>query len=70
MPESDNFTFDKYFGEFILVLDRSPSMNKLSETIDALILFLQSLPQKSLFNIISIGSTISKMYTNSISYTD
>ena len=45
--------------QFIFIVDRSGSMgnyNRMDITVDALKLFMQSLPNKSKFGIISFGS--------------
>jgi hypothetical protein len=44
--------------------------SKITQSINALILFLQSLPKKSKFNIISFGSSFERMYKTSIDYND
>lgn len=43
---------------------------RIEQARNALILFLQSLPEKSKFNIISFGSKFERMYKESIEYTD
>jgi hypothetical protein len=44
--------------------------NKMTQAKNALILFLQSLPQKSRFNVVSFGSSFERMYKESIDYND
>jgi len=58
-------------GEFIFVLDRSGSMDgeDIQKAVEALTLFLQSLPSGSYFNIYSFGSSHSKLYEKSVEYT-
>lgn len=57
-------------GEFILVLDRSGSMSggSIETAKQAVQLFIKSLPEKSLFNIVSFGSTFSSMFSASSPY--
>lgn len=57
-------------GEFILLLDRSGSMrgNPIETAKQAVQLFIKSLPEKSLFNIVSFGSGCSPMFPASKPY--
>ena len=51
-------------GLFVFLLDRSGSMGgeRIREAKNALILFLQSLPPNSLFQIVSFGSEHENMF--------
>ncbi|KAL4459315.1 hypothetical protein ABPG74_017928 [Tetrahymena malaccensis] len=64
----DNFSQSK--SEFIFLLDRSGSMEGLpiTKAREALILFLQSLPSDSYFNIFSFGSKFEMLFTSSRKY--
>ena len=57
-------------GEFIFVLDRSGSMKgtRIDTAIEALKLFIQSLPSDSKFNIVSFGGKFEFMYKSSQKY--
>lgn len=57
-------------GEFIFVLDRSGSMRgtRITTAIEALKLFIQSLPSDSKFNIVSFGGKFEFMYKTSQKY--
>ena len=59
-------------GEFIFVVDRSGSMLGISiiQALNALELFIRSLPPQSKFNIVSFGSDFDKMFESSIKYDD
>jgi uncharacterized protein YegL len=58
-------------GEFVLLLDRSASMSgeRIELAKNAVELFIRSLPEKSLFNVVSFGSSISKIFPESQPYT-
>lgn len=57
-------------GDYVFLLDRSGSMGgtRIKKAKEALILFLQSLPEDSYFNIVSFGSDFRKMFANSVKY--
>mmetsp|Transcript_32810 Transcript_32810/g.57192 ORF Transcript_32810/g.57192 Transcript_32810/m.57192 type:complete len:894 (-) Transcript_32810:1736-4417(-) len=57
-------------GEFILLLDRSGSMSggRIEMAKEAVNFFIKSLPEQSLFNIVSFGSYFSKMFPESQKY--
>jgi len=70
--ESDEDEEELAPGEFIFLVDRSGSMNgtRMNLAIEALKIFLQSLPEKSFFNIISFGSGYNLMFPQSVEYND
>ncbi|CAG9310338.1 unnamed protein product [Blepharisma stoltei] len=56
-------------GEFIILLDRSGSMyEKINIAIQAVALFIRSLPENCYFNVISFGSRWEKMFECSQKY--
>ncbi|EAR98227.1 type A von willebrand factor domain protein (macronuclear) [Tetrahymena thermophila SB210] len=57
-------------SEYIFLIDRSGSMRgkPLTKALEALQLFLQSLPPDSYFNIVSFGSNFKKLYERSQKY--
>ena len=71
-PDANNDDSELASGEFIFILDRSGSMEgtRIKLVIEALVLFLQSLPEDSLFNIISFGTSYHKMFPNSVKYNE
>jgi uncharacterized protein YegL len=58
-------------GEFVVLLDRSGSMggSNIQTAKEAVELFIKSLPEKSLFNIVSFGSGFDKLFDESQPYT-
>jgi hypothetical protein len=44
--------------------------DRIKQAKNSLILFLKSLPEPSIFNIISFGSNFKRMFKTSIPYTD
>ena len=69
LDEQDDI--DVASGEFIFVLDRSGSMRgkRIELAVEALKLFIKSLPSDSVFNIISFGSRFESLYKQSVKYT-
>ena len=69
---SQSFADSKNAGEFIFVIDRSGSMSgsKINDATEALLLFLKSLPENSVFDIISFGSTFKSFFGRSKKYSD
>ncbi|EAR91779.1 type A von willebrand factor domain protein (macronuclear) [Tetrahymena thermophila SB210] len=57
-------------SEFIFLLDRSGSMSgqSIKQACEALVLFLQSLPIDSYFNVVSFGSSFEKLFPSSQKY--
>ena len=58
--------------EFIFLLDRSGSMEgeKIKQAIDALIIFISSLPIGSKFNVLSFGTNSQFLFEKSVDYTN
>uniref|UniRef100_A0A6B2KX07 VWFA domain-containing protein n=1 Tax=Arcella intermedia TaxID=1963864 RepID=A0A6B2KX07_9EUKA len=65
-------TDDDILSEIIFIVDRSGSMagSRLNQAKNALQLFLRSLPQNSLFNIVSFGSTFNTLFPKSTKLTE
>jgi hypothetical protein len=59
-------------GEFVLLLDRSGSMkgSSIETAKQAVELFIKSLPERSLFNILSFGSDFAKLFPESQAYSE
>lgn len=59
-------------GEYIFLLDRSGSMggSRIKKAVEALCLFLKSLPEDTFFNVISFGSGSQLLHNQSIKYND
>ncbi|EDK31249.1 type A von willebrand factor domain protein (macronuclear) [Tetrahymena thermophila SB210] len=59
-------------SEFLLLIDRSGSMagSNIETAKQALIFFLKSLPEGSIYNIISFGYDYTVMYTQSVQFND
>lgn len=57
-------------GEFVFILDRSGSMSgsRIRVALEALELFIRSIPPNSKFNIVSFGSSHQLMYDKSVTY--
>lgn len=70
--DSDDEADELAPGEFIFVIDRSGSMklDRMSLAKQALLLFLQSIPEKSFFNIYSFGSRFEPMFKESVLYNE
>lgn len=74
MPTEVVASLDSYdpSGEFILMLDRSGSMKgkALEKAKEAAELFIRSLPEKSLFNVVSFGTSFELLFASSVAYTE
>jgi len=55
-------------SDFVILLDRSGSMSgiKIQMAVEALIFFLKSLPEGSIYNIVSFGSTFEFLHDQSL----
>lgn len=55
-------------SDFVILLDRSGSMSgiKIQMAVEALIFFLKSLPEGSIYNIVSFGSTFEFLHEQSL----
>ncbi|KAJ8135478.1 hypothetical protein OY671_011309, partial [Metschnikowia pulcherrima] len=64
---------DKVFTEIVFVVDRSGSMGirgKMQKVKDTLDIFLRSLPEGTMFNIVSFGTSFSKLFDKSVEYNE
>ena len=61
-------SIDDAVGEYIFLLDRSYSMEgaRIAKAKEALVLFIQSLPLSSRFNVISFGSNYKQLHYSSV----
>ena len=59
-------------GEFIFIIDRSGSMggSRINLAVEALMLFIRSLPPDSLFNVVSFGSSYKLLFKKNKKYDD
>jgi von Willebrand factor A domain-containing protein 5 len=59
-------------GEYIFLLDRSGSMggSRIKKAVEALCMFLKSLPEDTYFNVISFGYGSKLLHNSSIKYSD
>ena len=46
------------------------SGGRITQAIESLTLFLKSLPENSIYNIISFGTDFKRLYPHSVNYTD
>ncbi|XP_062620571.1 von Willebrand factor A domain-containing protein 5A-like isoform X1 [Saccostrea cucullata] len=58
--------------EFVFIIDRSGSMmgSRIEKAKEALVLMLKSLPVHCIFNVVSFGSSYSKLFTRSLEYNE
>lgn len=74
LPSGDNHDLELMDGkgEFILLLDRSGSMQgkKLQMAQQAVLIFLKSLPENCKFNIVSFGTSYDLLFENSVDYAE
>jgi len=61
------YSMDEVRGEYIFLIDRSGSMDgdRIVMARESLLLFLKSLPQDSLFNVVSFGSDYQFLFSGS-----
>jgi uncharacterized protein with von Willebrand factor type A (vWA) domain len=59
-------------GDYVFILDCSYSMSglRIKKAKEALVLFLQSLPANSYFNIVAFGDSHRKIFQNSLQYNE
>ena len=69
---SDDLDAIKTNGKYTIIVDRSGSMSgkKMADARKALELFVHSLPEESLFNIVSFGSNYSTLWKEHKMYTE
>jgi len=71
--EDDGFLeLEPKLYEYVFLIDRSGSMsgNPMDLAVQALKLFLHSLPEGSKFNVVSFGSSYAKLFDMSVAYND
>ena len=63
----NEYSMDEVRGEYIFLIDRSGSMDgdRITMARDSLVLFLKSLPQESLFNVVSFGDSYEFLFQGS-----
>jgi len=68
--DEDDIKLGTTKGEYVFLLDRSGSMSgsRMRTANEALLMFMKSLPEDSLFNIISFGTSHKFMFSESKPY--